>query len=50
MTKLEIEMSDPEAYQDNARAQSMNKRYNDLQKENRRPLRRMGAGAVLTPA
>ncbi len=44
------EMSDPEAYQDNARAQSMNKRYNDLQKENRRPLRRMGAGAVLTPA
>ncbi len=33
MTKLEIEMSDPEAYQDNARAQSMNKRYNDLQKK-----------------
>ncbi|MGI5884800.1 MAG: ATP-binding cassette domain-containing protein [Candidatus Spyradocola sp.] len=33
MTQLEIEMSDPDVYADNARAQSLSKRYDELQKK-----------------
>ena len=33
MTELEIEMSDPDVYADHARAQKLNKRYNELQQK-----------------
>ena len=33
MTKLEIEMSDPDTYADTARAQNLSRRYDELQKK-----------------
>ena len=32
MTQLEIEMSDPDTYADNAKAQALSKKYSELQK------------------
>ena len=33
MTELEIEMCDPDVYADHARAQKLNKRYNELKQK-----------------
>ena len=33
LTKMEIELSDPDLYQDHARAQTLNKKYSDLKEE-----------------
>lgn len=33
MTELEIEMSDPDTYADNARAQALSRKYDELQKK-----------------